>query len=172
MAKLILRRLLNLIPMLLGITFLCFFIIKMAPGDFFSRLALNPAITPEQLDAMRAEYWLDRPVYMQYLRWLWRALHLDFGQSFAYHIPVFGLISTRLYNTFLLSIVTVFFTWFLTIPFGIYCAVNQYSWQDKFLSFLSFIGMSIPNFFLALILLFFCRQDRRASGGWDDLYRL
>ena len=96
-----------MIPLLFGITFFSFMIISLAPGDYITAMSQNPQITQNTIDGLRAKFGLDRPWYIQYAKWLWNALHLDFGYSFANQVPVFSLISERLVNTMLLAFIVV-----------------------------------------------------------------
>jgi len=155
------RRLLHMVPLLLGISLISFIIIQLAPGDFLTQQALNPQVSAERIAQERARFGLDQPVYVQYFIWLKNALRLDFGHSFSYRVPVFRLIATRLFNTFILSLSAMVFTWILSIPLGIISAIKQYSWVDKLLTFLAFLGLAIPNFFFALLLLFMAMRT-----GW------
>ncbi len=155
------RRLLHMVPLLLGISLISFIIIQLAPGDFLTQQALNPQVSAERIAQEKARFGLDKPVYVQYFIWLKNALHLDFGYSFSYRVPVFRLIGSRLFNTFILSLSAMIFTWILSIPLGIISAIKQYSWIDKLLTFLAFLGLAIPNFFFALLLLFMAMRT-----GW------
>jgi peptide/nickel transport system permease protein len=150
-----------MIPLLLGISLISFIIIQLAPGDFLTQQALNPQVSAERIAQERARFGLDKPVYVQYFIWLKNALRLDLGHSFSYRVPVFRLIATRLFNTFILSLSAMIFTWILSIPLGIISAIKQYSWVDKLLTFLAFLGLAIPNFFFALLLLFMAMRT-----GW------
>lgn len=91
---------------------------------------------------------------VQYGHWLWRLVHFDLGYSFSREAEVADVIKERLFNTLLLSVFSIFFTWLVAIPLGIYAAVKQYSWGDRIMSALSYFGMSLPSFFLALLLMF------------------
>ncbi|MFQ6066126.1 MAG: ABC transporter permease [bacterium] len=182
------RRLLHMVPLLLGISLISFIIIQLAPGDFLTQQALNPQVSAERVAQERARFGLDKPVYVQYFIWLKNALRLDFGHSFSYRVPVFRLIGARLFNTFILSLSAMVFTWILSIPLGIISAIKQYSWVDKLLTFLAFLGLAIPNFFFALLLLFMAMrtgwfpvggmysidyQSLNLAGKiWDRLYHL
>ncbi|MFC1540992.1 ABC transporter permease [Candidatus Latescibacterota bacterium] len=157
----IFKRLLHMIPLLLGITFFSFMIISLAPGDFLTTMSQNPQITAETIEAMRARFGLDQPWYIQYFKWLWNILHLDFGYSFASQVPVFMLISQRMLNTFTLALSAALFAWLISIPLGIISAVRQNSVVDRTASFVSFIGLSIPEVFFALIMVYFA-----AKTGW------
>ena len=115
---------------------------------------------------MRRQYGLDQPIYVQYLRWLWRVVRGDLGMSFAWNRPVSELIGERLGMTVLISFAALIVTYLIAIPVGIYSAVRQYSAGDYIFTFLTFIGVSIPNFLLALFLMmFFARTFGLNVGG-------
>lgn len=154
MFRYIVRRFLYIIPMLLGISSLSFFIMQLAPGDALTQMALSPDISEEVMEAMRARFWLDQPPYMQYIRWLTQLLKGDMGHSFLWHAPVTWVIGQRILNSLLLTVASMILAWVLAIPIGIHSTVNQYSWSDKLLTFFAFIGVSIPNWFLGLLLLY------------------
>ena len=157
MIRYILRRLLLLGPLLLGITFISWAAIQLAPGsgDYFQSLVLQyPQISPSTIAALRAQFGMDQPPWIQYLRWLWSILHLNFGLSFAYNVPVSWLIGSRALNTLLLSVTSLVAAWAIAIPLGIYSAVHQYSVSDGLLSTAAFVAISVPSFFSALLLLY------------------
>ncbi|MEW6680504.1 MAG: ABC transporter permease [bacterium] len=155
MIKYIIKRLLHAIPLLFGVTIISFFLIQLAPGDFWTSLKLNPEISKETIEDMRKEFGFDKPLYIQYFKWLWKIIHLDFGVSLAYHIPVITLIKQRLFNTLYLSFVVLIFLWLFAIPLALISSQHKYSVFDKTISFFSFISMSIPAFFLAFLFIFF-----------------
>jgi peptide/nickel transport system permease protein len=158
----LLRRVLTLLPLLLGVTLFAFLLIYLAPGDFLSQMAENPMLSAETIDQMRRKFGLDQPWYVQYALWLKNVfLHLDFGESFAYRQPVFEVIAPRMGNTLLLALAAAVVAWGLAIPLGILSAVKQYKWQDKVASFTAFLGLSIPEIFFALLLMYFA-----AKTGW------
>ncbi|HEY2485714.1 MAG TPA: ABC transporter permease [Candidatus Binataceae bacterium] len=161
MGRFLIRRLINMVPLLIGITFLSFLVMSLVPGDFFSSLKMNPQISPLVIKQMEAQFGLDRPLLVRYLKWLWAVLHLDLGVSLAYHVDVTSLIAMRALNTIILSASSMLFSWVLAIPIGIVVAVNQNSIWDRILSFLAFFGMSLPNFFLAFLMMYFALQT-----GW------
>ena len=164
MPQLIIRRLFHTIPVLLGISLLTFLVIQLAPGDFLSLMELNPQISPDKIDDMRERFGLDQPWYLQYLLWLKNIFfHLDFGESFSRHQPVFSILSTALLNTFILAISAAFLTWALAIPLGILAAVRQHSWVDKTSSLVAFLGLSIPEVFLALLLILLAAKTGSVS---------
>lgn len=161
MVSFIIRRLFIMIPLIIGITFISFCAMSLVPGNFLSTLALNPAISPQVLKQMQAEFGLNQPLIVRYARWLWGVAHLNFGVSLAYHVSVTSLIASRALNTVILALSSMIFSWALAIPIGIIVAVRQNSVLDRVLSFLSFLGMSVPAFFLA-----FLAMDFALKTGW------
>ena len=158
----VLRRLLQIVPLLLGVSALTFLVLKLAPGDFLNTMAENPAISAETIEAMRHRFGLDRPWWIQYGLYLKNLfLHLDFGESFSRHQPVFVVLREGLGNTLLLASAAAVITWGLAIPLGVWAAVRQFSWVDKSLSVFAFIGLSIPEVLSGLLLLLFA-----AKTGW------
>ncbi len=151
----IIRRLLFLIPLLLIMGFIGFLCINLAPGNYFDSLRMNPQVSEETLRIYEEKYHLDKNVFIQYFYWISNIFRLDFGYSFTYNQPAFQVLYSRMFNTFILMLSVLIFSWFIAIPLGIYCAVHQYRFSDKLFSLLSFVGLSIPNFFLALLLLYF-----------------
>jgi peptide/nickel transport system permease protein len=143
-----------MIPLLLGITFMAFLIIDLAPGDYFSALKMNPSISPEAIREMEIQFGYGDPLLLRYLKWLWRVLHLDLGVSLAYRVGVLELIGARAGNTVILALASLLVTWTFAIPIGIIVALRPHSITDRVLSFAAFFGMSLPNFFLAFLLMF------------------
>ena len=150
----LLRRLRHMIPLLLGITFLAFLIIDLAPGDCFSALRMNPSISPQLITELEGQFGYGDPLVLRYLKWLWRVLHFDLGMSIAYRVNVTKLIAARAGNTVILAFASLTVTWTLAIPIGILVALRPNSITDRLLSFLAFFGMSLPSFFLAFLLMF------------------
>ncbi len=162
MIRFILHRLLHMIPVLLGISLLTFLIMQLAPGDFLSQKQLESQVSTELIEAMRARFGLDQPWYVQYALWLKNIfLHLDFGESFSRHQPVFMVLRTALFNTFILAFTAAVITWALAIPLGILAAVKQNTWLDRLSSTAAFVGISVPEVFLALVLVLVA-----ARTGW------
>lgn len=158
----VLRRFLQMIPLLFGISALTFGLLQLAPGDFLNQMGENPAISPATLDAMRRNFGLDKPWYVQYGLYLRNILlHFDFGESFSRHQPVFTVISEGLGNTLVLASAAAVVTWGLAIPLGIWAAVRQYSWVDKTLSLIAFVWLSVPEILSGLLLLMLA-----ARTGW------
>ncbi len=161
MGRFLLKRLLNMIPLIIGVTFLSFLVMSLVPGDYMSSLKLNPSISPQVIHQLEAEFGLDQPLPVRYFKWLWAALHLDLGISLAYRVSVIHLIGARALNTVILSATSMIFAWILAIPIGIVVAVKQDSIWDRVLSFLAFLGMSLPNFFFAFLMMYFALRT-----GW------
>ena len=158
----VLRRLLQVIPLLLGISFLTFVLLQLAPGDYINTLAENPMVSAERLEAMKHAFGLDKPWYVQYGLYLKNVfLHFDFGESFARHQKVFVILREGLLNTLLLALAAAVVTWGLAIPLGVWAAVRQYSWLDKGLTVFGVIGLSIPEVLSGLLLLMLA-----ARTGW------
>ncbi|MBI4279717.1 MAG: ABC transporter permease [Armatimonadetes bacterium] len=154
MLRYVLRRLLQMVPVLLWMTMITFMVMQLAPGDYFTNLQLNPQISRETLDRIRHTLGLDQPWYIQYVQWLWSIVRLDFGFSFAWQVPVAWLLGSRMVNTLLLSLTSMTAAWMLAIPLGIYAATRQYRPGDHLLTVLALIGISVPGFFAALLLLY------------------
>lgn len=163
MLRYILWRIAAMIPTLLIISALVFVIIELPPGNFIdSQIAEMQAqgetVNVQDLEELRHQYGLDKPPVLRYFHWLGGMLQGDFGYSFEYQLPVNEVIGDRMWLTILVSSVTILFTWLLAFPIGIYSATHQYSWSDYGLTFLGLIGIAIPNFMLALILMYFANM--------------
>ena len=154
MLRFLARRLAQMVPLMVGITFISFLVVELAPGDFFSALRLNPSIPRELIREMEMEFGYGEPLLVRYGRWLWRVAHLDLGMSIAYRVAVLDLIGARALNTLILAVASMAFTWALAIPIGVIVALRHGSLTDRLLSFLAFLGMSVPNFFLALLFMY------------------
>ena len=155
----LLRRLLLAAVTIWAITVVTFVIIQLPPGDFVDAYvaqsaAMGSAITMEEAAALRQAYGLDQPLLVQYVKWLGLISRGEFGISFEFGRPVTEVIGDRLWLTILLSIGAIIVTWGIALPIGIYSAVRQYSWGDYFFTFVGFIGLAVPNFLLALIVMY------------------
>ncbi|MFG6192495.1 ABC transporter permease [Nonomuraea sp. JJY05] len=154
------RRLVYVVVTLWAISIVTFVIINLPPGDYVSTLVANAqaggeGITPAEIANLRHRYGLDDPLLLQYWRWITAILlHGDFGQSFAWNQAVSTLIGERVALSAMLSISSLLMVWAIAFPIGIYSAVKQYSWGDYGASFLGFIGMAVPEFMLALVLMY------------------
>ncbi len=158
MFKFLIYRIFQAFITLIGVTFLSFLIIKLAPGDYLDQLKLNPQISPETIERLKHLYGLDQPILVQYLKWLKNALLFDLGYSFQYHAPVLDLILERIPNTLLLTVSSAIIAWFLAIPIGMLAAFKENSLIDKAVQSFTYTFMSIPSFFLAFLLLFFAAK--------------
>jgi peptide/nickel transport system permease protein len=160
MLRYILWRVTVMIPTLLIISALVFTIIELPPGDYFESYIADLAAQGEDVDLaeieqLRAEYGFDKPPVVRYFYWVADMLKGDFGYSFEYQLPVSEVVGDRLWLTMLVSFFTIIFTWIIAFPIGIYSATHQYSWGDYGLTFLGLLGIAIPNFLFALILMYF-----------------
>ena len=157
MRKYVIRRLLQLIPILIGITFLSIGMMRLAGGDAVTYMYENAgtAVSQEIIDAARAEYGLDKPFLVQYAAWLGGMLTGDMGESYVSHKDVFDTFVSKLPATMLLTLSSIILTVLIAVPLGILSAVKHNRWVDYVIRFLSFIGNSMPNFFAALVLMYF-----------------
>ena len=159
MANFLFRRILWAIPTLIVVSFISFIIIQLPPGDYVTAYAAElrnsgEYITAAQENAIRTQLGLNDPIIVQYVRWMGNILlHGDFGQSFHWNAPVSDLIWGRLSLTLLLSTLSLVFTWIIAIPIGVYSAQRQYSFLDYLFTIFGFLGKGIPDFLLALILM-------------------
>ncbi len=153
MRNYIIRRIFTIIPLYIGITVITFLIIHLAPGkpsDLEAQMKPGMAEARERLEKI---YGLDKPLHIQYWNWLKRMIVFDFGNSFKDHQPVLEKIKQTLPNTIILNVASLFLIYLIAVPIGILSAVKQYSLFDKFSTVFVFIGMAIPSFWLALLLI-------------------
>ncbi|MBL8670660.1 MAG: ABC transporter permease [Alphaproteobacteria bacterium] len=170
MIQFTLRRCLLMIPTLLAISFVTFGIIKLPPGDFLETMiaemqSQGESVDPARIAFLRQQYGLDKPFLEQYLTWLWGLCHGDLGWSFEYNRPVSEVVGERLTLSAVLSLATILFTWCVAFPIGIYSAVRRYGFWDHVLTFVGFLGLAMPNFLLALILLYLTNRYLGISVG-------
>ncbi len=157
----IIKRLILLIPTMLGITIITFFIIQLAPGNPVERkLQLDEgvksqAITQEIVEETKRLYGLDKPIYVRYLIWLKQIVTLDFGRSYKDHRPVIDKIAERIPITLTLNIISILLIYMISIPVGVYSAVKHGSPPEMASTFILFILYSIPSFWMAMILIYF-----------------
>ncbi|KJH73477.1 ABC transporter permease [Aliterella atlantica] len=150
----VVKRVLQALLTLLLASFLCFFIIQLAPGDYLSTLKANPKISPERIEELRVQFGLDLPWLEQYRRWLVQVVTQgNFGQSFVYQRSVASLLWERVPATLLLAISSLIVTWAIAIPLGILAAVKQNRLIDRILQVISYAGQGFPSFITALLLL-------------------
>ena len=154
------RRLLAMIPLLIVVSIITFFIIQLPPGDFFDTLQAQVAETGGGMDSaslsvLRDQYGLSQPFWVQYYKWVSGFPKGDFGYSLDWKAPVWPLVRDRMAYTILLGVMALMFMVGVSVPFGVYSATHQYSLADHSLSLLSFLGLPLPGFLLALLWMFF-----------------
>ena len=166
-----------MIPTLFAISIITFVIIQLPPGDYLSTYIAELQSQGENVDiakieALRAQYGLDKSMVEQYCFWVLGLLQGDLGFSFEYQLPVSEVVGDRLLLTLILNFTTIIFIWLVSFPIGIYSATHHYSWGDYGLTFVGFIGLATPNFLLALILLYFANVwfGTSIGGLMDPIY--
>lgn len=165
MARFILQRILIFIPMLLGITFLTFALMRLTPGNYLDSIRMDPQNSEETIDRYKKLYQLDKPLLQQYWHWVRNVLRLEFGYSFHYNVPVSNIIGGRLFNTFILSLGAFLVTWLIALPLGIWAALRRNQWPDKIIQTVSYVFFSLPSFFIAIMLLFWASQSGLLPSG-------
>lgn len=156
MLKFLGKRLLNLIPVMLIITIILFILLQLMPGDPVSAyLGQGSKTTPEQQQMIREQLGLDKGPVTQYFNWLGRTLKGDFGSSLKFRKPVSDVIGDYIWNTFILNIVSMVLAFAIAIPVGIKSAVKKYGAFDNFWTVFSLVGVGMPSFFFALLMIFF-----------------
>jgi len=160
----ILKRLLLMVPLLVGITIVCFVVIHLAPGSPTDlQTDLNPRVSAEAKARLQSMYDLDKPLYKQYLLWVGRLATLDLGQSFSTdHRPVIDKIAERIPITIIINVLSMILIILIAIPIGVLSAVRQNSLFDKITAVIVFIGFAVPTFWLALLLMILFGVDL----GW------
>jgi peptide/nickel transport system permease protein len=154
------RRALLAIFTVWAISMLSFAIIQLPPGDYVTSYiaqmaSMGSVVTDEEAQNLRIQYGLGQPIYVQYLKWMKLVVQGNFGMSMEWRRPVTEVIGDRLWLTVVVSVAALFLTWVLALPIGIYSAVRQYSVADYVATFIGFIGLAVPNFLLALVILYF-----------------
>ncbi len=149
----ILRRLILIVPVLLGITFIVFALLAFAPGDAISLMLGTEAANPELIERRRAELGLDKPWLQQYVDYMGRLLQGDLGRSFTYGTPVATMVGERLPNTLVLTVASMLVALAIALPLGIISAVKRNTVWDYSAMFVSIAGVSMPNFWLGLLLI-------------------
>jgi peptide/nickel transport system permease protein len=142
-----------------AISVLSFVIIQLPPGDYVTSYIAQMAstgsvVTEQEAENLRIQYGLGQPIYVQYYKWVRQIAEGNFGMSMEWRRPVTEVIGDRLWLTVVVSLAALFLTWVLALPIGIYSAVRQYSLGDYTATFVGFIGLAVPNFLLALVLLY------------------
>lgn len=178
MTGFVVRRLLLLIPFLLIISVVAFVIIQLPPGDFVDTYVRNleaqgATVNAAQESALKARYGLDQPMINQYWIWMRHMLSGDFGNSFLYDRPVAEILAERVPRTIALALSAVLLTWVIALPIGIYSALRKYSFWDHVFTFLSFVGLAVPAFLLALVAMYaiFDRTGFLITGLYSPQFR-
>ncbi len=158
--RFVLKRILWMVPFLFFVSVVAFFLIQAPPGDYLTTYIArlgesNEILDQASIDNLRQRFGLDRPLYVQYFKWVGNLLQGDFGMSFEWRQPVSDLVWERMGLTFVLSFATLLFTWAVAFPIGVYSAVRKYSIGDYCATVVGFVGLATPNFLLALILMYF-----------------
>lgn len=154
MYKYIIKRLLQLIPVILGVSLLIFVIMDMASGDVTAIIA-GEGMTEEDIEALRTSLGLNDPLLVRYARYMWNLMHGDMGTSYIYKKPVWDMFITRFPNTLFLASSVTLFAVITSIPLGVYSAVHHGSIGDNISMIVAMLGMSIPNFWFGLMLIIF-----------------
>ncbi|HEX9074450.1 MAG TPA: ABC transporter permease [Anaerolineae bacterium] len=155
----VVRRFLMALVTVWAISVLSFIIIQLPPGDYVtSYIAAQSSsgsyVSEQEAAQLRELYGIDQPMYIQYWKWMERVVQGDFGMSMEWRRPVADVIGDRLTLTMVVSVIALLFTWVVALPIGIYSAVRQYSIGDYLSTFIGFMGLAVPNFMLALVLMY------------------
>jgi peptide/nickel transport system permease protein len=155
----VVHRLIFALLTVLAISILAFVIIQLPPGDYITSYIAQMAgsggaVSEQEIEGLRQEYGLDKPMLVQYFRWMKQVVQGRFGMAMEWRRPVSEVIGDRLWLTMVVSVAAIFLTWLLALPIGIYSAVRQYSPGDYLATFIGFIGLAVPSFMLALVLMY------------------
>ncbi|RYG99065.1 MAG: ABC transporter permease [Alphaproteobacteria bacterium] len=153
-----LRRLILTIPILLGVTVICFALVQLAPGDPVQSL-VRPDATPEQIQSLRAFYGLDQPVVVQYFMWLWRVIGGNFGMSISTNLPVATEVLRAFQNTIVIALISVVIAFIVSLILGTIAAVRQGGIVDRIVTAIAVFGISVPTFWLAVVLVIIFAVD-------------
>jgi peptide/nickel transport system permease protein len=171
MSKFILRRLLQLIPTVIGISIVVFLLLRLIPGDICRRLH-GVKVSPEVIQQCRADLFLDKPVWFQYGKYVEKMLNGDFGESYLYRRPALELIQQRASVTLLLAFLSICFSVIISIPLGIISTLKKDSWLDHSIRGVSTATLAMPSFVIALLLMliFSIRLDLFPISGYGDTF--
>ncbi len=164
MFKYIIKRMLIALGLLLVMSCATFMLMRLTPGNFLDTLRLDPQISKDTLAYYSQLYQLDKPAWQQYLHWLAGLFRGELGYSFYYNVPVAKIIGARLGNTFILSLAAFLVTWLAAIPLGIWAALHRGNWRDRAIQFAAYAVVSLPGFFVAMVLLYWA-----SITGWLPL---
>ena len=159
MGRYILNRLIYMAIVCVFVSIITFVVIQLPPGDYLTSYvtsleASGRQVSRDQLEALRVRYGLDSPMHVRYIKWITNFIQGDMGQSFEWNQPVNTLVWERLGLTAVISISSLIFTWIVALPIGVISALKKHTFMDYFTTFLSFLGLAIPSFMLALILMY------------------
>ena len=180
MLEFIIMRLLRMVPQLFIISIIAFVVIQLPPGDYLEQHLNRLRESGRTIDEVEIRRWeetygLDKPMYVQYLKWIGNIItKFDFGYTFQWNKPVNEVIASRMWLTFVIALGSAIFTWVVAIPIGIYVAVKQYSIADYLFTFLGFIGLAVPGFLLAMVIMYFAftKFGIRVGGLFSPEYQL
>lgn len=167
----LLRRFVYMIVMLIAVSAFSFWLIDLPPGDYLTsyvaalRDSRGSDVDPAEVEALKRQYGLDQALPVRYAKWVGNMLQGNFGRSFAYNIEVSVLLRDRLGITIFTALLTLIFTYVVAIPIGIYSATHQYSPGDYLFTAVGFVGLAMPTFFLALVLMYFLNRTTGLSVG-------
>jgi peptide/nickel transport system permease protein len=155
----IVRRLIAGLITIWAASVLAFLVIQLPPGDYVTAYvaqlqSAGTIVSEDEARTLRMQYGLDQPIYVQYAKWVGLIMRGNFGMALEFRRPVLEVIGDRLALTMVVSVAAVVFIWVLALPIGIYSAVRQYSFWDYIFTFTGFLGVAIPNFMLALIIMY------------------
>lgn len=151
MIQYIVRRLLQMIPLIIGISFIIFGIFALAPGDFIDANMSTNNMTPERIEELKEVYGLKGSIPERYVKWASKAVVGDWGISLQFKKPVMDVIDDYIWNSFILAVAAEIVSILIAVPIGVLSATKQYSFFDKFFTVFAFIGISLPSFFLGLV---------------------
>ncbi len=168
--RFVLSRLTHSLMVLFGVSLLTFAFLKLAPGDYFEQMRMNPQISPGEVAALRAAYGLDRSLPVTYLLWVKSVLRGNLGFSFAFNSPVWPLLKVRAANTLLLTLTALLGSWLLAVPWGVWAAARHGGWLDRVSSLVTAFLLAIPDVLIALALLALAlRTGWFPAGGMHSL---
>ncbi len=172
MSSYILRRIIQTMIMIALVSYVCFFLMSLMPGDPIElMLSSNPKMTTADVERLRELYGLNQPATTRYINWVKTIAHGDLGYSRTYRVPVTEIIGARLLNSFILSLIALIFSLAIAIPLGVFSALRPNSKLDTFVSIFSFTGISVPSFWLGLllILIFAVKLGWLPAGGTETI---
>ncbi len=171
MRSYLLRRFAYMVILMAVVSLVSFVLIQLPPGDYLTsyiarlRDTRGTDVDQGEIDALKAQYGLDQPIYVQYVKWISNMFQGDFGRSFAWNMPVATMINERLGITIFTSLLTLIVTYAIAIPIGIYSATHQYSFLDYLFTGVGFAGLAMPSFFLALVLMYYLTKYAGVNAG-------